>query len=94
MRLLLMLLLGGCTYNVPISKFDVDCDHPPPEIVLVTSSDPDFLYHYCGDSAGCIYDDVIFAPAGPDCERVLAHELNHYQGNHWVDGVNHGKHRL
>lgn len=84
-RFLLLLLIGGCTYHVPISQFDVDCGKPPPDIVLVQINDPDLLYDFCGESAGCIYDNVIIAPAGPDCPRILAHELNHYHGNHWID---------
>ena len=89
LTLTLALFLTACgTLQVPVSKLDVDCNNPPAYITLHTTDDTDQLHEWCDGHPGCmtIKDKTVYAPSGPTCEAVLAHELTHLK---YLGGVDH-----
>ena len=86
LTLTLALFLTACgTLQVPVSKLDVECNNPPAHITLHTTDDPDQLHEWCGGHPGCMKGLDIYAPSGPTCEAVLAHEMTHLKYSGGVD---------
>lgn len=94
--LLAIVLLAGCDYNQPISMFDLPdgiCVEGPGTFTwrgellvyyLHITDDVGEIYEWCGPGADACTDGYnIYVPE--PCEKLLAHELNHFVGNDWVD---------
>ncbi len=97
---LLVILLGGCTLNTPISQFDSGIaeictdgknsythEGNTRQFTVLTSDDPDQIYNWCGpDAQACTNGLTVWLPSGPTCPSAAAHEMNHLFDQHYVDG--------
>lgn len=91
----LLALLAACTMHIPVSQFDTGVadmcaggvyDWQAQAVEVITASDVDELYGYCGpDARACSQGGTMWVMEGPHCPESVAHELNHIQGDHWVD---------
>jgi hypothetical protein len=89
-RLLLVVLLSGCTINYPIWHGDLSqplCVQGPSEYQGVPYDLHIGPEMPCSDALACIVDnyDIYIPHDGRGCTKHLAHELNHLVGNHFVD---------